>query len=267
MRRHLSPSQLDMIARCPQQWYRRYIAGEIAPPGIAMLKGTGMHAAAAVNGRQKIRSRRDLPIRELREIAAEEFATQTAGGYMLSIDEESRGVKVVLAEAKDQCASLAQAYGQCQAPEYQPVLVEEKFTLALPNVDMVGVIDMVDRKGIVVDWKTTSRAKSQADVWSSVQLTCYASAVAKLKGRLPLEVRLDCLVEKSKGIERAVVSAKRTPQHFAALSARINSVMNFIDRAGADPNAYPPADPGCWQCNSKWCGFARTCRFYCGDDK
>ncbi len=114
---HLSATQLEMYWRCPEQYRRRYIEHEVVPPGISALTGRAIHRGAETNFRQKIESHADLPAKDIVEAAVAGFDVDVLGGYMLSADEASRGVAIVLGEAKDQTAQLADVHAREQAPD------------------------------------------------------------------------------------------------------------------------------------------------------
>jgi len=259
---HLSASQLDMISKCPEQWRRRYIEGEIIPPGIAALKGKAVHKPAEVNFRQKIETHDDLPVEEFRGLAASAFEAELAGGYLLSSEEEGRGRAVVIGEAKDATVRMAAFHATDQAPDYQPELVEQQFRIVLPGShDLVGVIDMADEDRRVVDLKTSGKAKNQADADGSIQLTAYAAGYRVLTGEPPAELRLDTIVQthgKKAGTteKRDIVTTARGPADFSALAQRLNIVTRQIESG-----IFPPAPVGSWWCSAKWCGFHSTCRF------
>ena len=255
---HLSPSQLEMYCKCPEQYRRRYMEGEIIPPGIAALQGKGFHGGAEANMRQKIESHRDLKATEIQELAAVSFDEAAKGGYCLSAEEELRGAKAVLADAKDTTIVMAGAHAVQQAPDYQPVLVEEKIRIELPSAthDLLGIIDLADDKDRVTDFKTSGKRKSQADADSSVQLTTYHAAFKARMGRDPSEVRLDTMVKTKRNLERDVVSSTRQPKDFQALANRINVVSQSIQLG-----IFPPTTPGVWWCSGKFCGYYPTCPY------
>jgi hypothetical protein len=247
---HLSPSQLDMMSRCGEAYRRRYIEGERIPPGIAMLSGTGVHAGAEVNFRQKIDTRVDLPADDIVDAAVDGFDKGIAGGYEVGPEDESPDA------ARDQVADLARLYADEIAPEYQPRFVEQSVRIELPGShDMLGILDMADDAGRVVDLKTTGKSKSQAEADASPQLTFYAAAHKVLTGELASEVRLEVLV-KSKTPKRVLLASTRGPADFAALANRINVASSAI-AAGV----FLPADPNSWMCSPKWCGFHATCPY------
>lgn len=247
---YLSATQLNMYARCPEQYRRRYIEGERLPPGIAATRGTGLHQAAAANMRQKVQSHVDQPPTDIIDQAVAAYDAAIHGGVALTAEEVSEGVENVIGENRDLVADLALVHAKQQAPEYQPVLVEREIRLELPGPrDLLGVIDLADDQGRVVDWKTGKKAQSQTEADTSVQLTIYAAAHRAVSGSDPSEVRLDYLTTGSR-IKRGVVSSQRGPDDYAALAARFNAVS-----AAIDAGVFPPAMPGSWFCSARWCGF------------
>jgi len=254
---HLSPSQLESYARCPEAWRRRNIDKEIIPPAIVQLQGRGVHRGAAVNFTQKIESHADLPASDIVDASVAGFEAETAGGYLLSDEELAVGQKKTLAQAKDQTAALAELHATEAAPEYQPVLVEHPVRLNLPNSshDLYGILDLADDKRRVVDHKTVKRKPSQVDVDSLLQLTYYAAAHRVATGELPSELRIEALI-KTITPKRAVITTQRTREDFQALSNRINVVLKAI-AAGI----FPPATPGAWWCDARYCGYHPTCPY------
>lgn len=253
---YLSPTQLDMFTRCGEAYRRRYREGEVIPPGVALLKGSGFHDGAATNMRQKIESGVDLPAGDIVDAAVAAFEAGVHGGYVLDDAEAGRGAKVVLAEAKDSLVALAELHAAAQAPDYQPRLVEHKVRIVLPDAprDLLGIIDLADDRGRVTDFKTTSRRKSQAEADASVQLTTYAAAYAVATGAAPSEVRLDVLAQGKKETARQVLVSQRTEADYAALANRLNVVNRALDA-----DVFVPAAPGAWNCSPRWCGYWATC--------
>lgn len=254
-RKHLSATQLDMYCRCPESYRRRYIEGEVIPPGIALAKGKGLHAGAETNMRQKIASFEDLPASDIVDASVAAFEAEIAGGIALDSAEASIGASIVVAAAKDAVAEMAQVHADEQAPEYQPILVEETVRFELPGPrDLLGIIDLATDDGKVVDFKTARRKKKQGDADDSVQLSIYAAAYERKTGTPPDRVRLDVLVQGSKGITRQVLDSSRGAADMDALANRINVISSAIESG-----IFPPAPPGAWNCSRRWCGFFDSC--------
>lgn len=255
---HISPSQLESYCRCPEAYRRRYLDGQVIPPGIAQMKGTGFHRGAELNMRQKLESHRDLPTSDIVDCAIASFAENVKVGCELTADERSRGKDIVVGEAVDALRTMATVHAEKQAPEYQPVLIEEKVRIELPNAprDLLGIIDLADDKQRVVDFKTGGKKKTQNDADDSVQLTVYAAAYHARTGRPPSELRLDTVVQTKTKTFSQVVSTTRGEPDFSALANRINAVTKSIE-AGS----FPPATPQSWWCSDRYCGYHSTCPY------
>ena len=64
---------LGMFLRCAHQFERRYLRGEIIPPGIAARRGSATHQAARINHDQKLHSQEDLPLGDLQDAARDHY--------------------------------------------------------------------------------------------------------------------------------------------------------------------------------------------------
>lgn len=255
-RPHLSPSSIETFCRCPVQWRFRYLDGLIVPPGIAALKGKGLHAGAAHNMQQKIDSHQDLPVSQIVEAAVEGFDASLRDGYTLAAHEEGARDATVGA-ARDSVVQMALSHASEQAPDYQPVLVEKTIeVLTTGTHNLLGIVDLVDDQDRLVDFKTGGRKKPIGEVDSSVQLTAYSALHHVLTGRLPSEVRLDVLVEGRRGVDRQLLVGTRGPNDIIALENRIKAIELAID-AGV----FIPCSPGSWCCSPRWCGFFSQCEF------
>lgn len=254
---HISPSQINMIAMCPESYRRRYIEKEIIPPGIAMLRGRGLHTSAQTNMEQKLTSREDLPAADIVDCAVQSFDTEIAGGYSLNPEESSRGARVVIGEAKDDLARMAGVHASDQAPHYQPQYVEQKIRIQLDGPrDLLGIIDLADEAKRIIDFKTAKKKKSQSDADSSIQLTTYGIAYRAVTGHEPRSYILDTAVATKTKAYRSELYTHREPADLQALANRIDAVCRLIE-AGT----FPPCDPNHWKCSPAWCGYFSTCPF------
>lgn len=255
---HLSASQLDMACRCGEQYRRRYMEREIIAPGIAMLKGSAVHKGAETNFRQKIESHEDLPVNDIVDAAVASLDAAAHGEVSLTDDELSIGFKNVIGAATDSVRDMAKIHAEQQAPDYQPVMVEQAVRIELPDSprDYLGVLDLVDDQDRVIDLKTAKRKKSQNDADSSVQLTGYGATFKALNGRDPKELILDTIIQGKKETTRQTVSTTRSEADYAALAERINAV-----NASIAAGIFLPATPGAWNCSPRWCGYFTTCKF------
>ena len=259
---YLSVTQLEMAGMCMERYRRRYVEGQKLPPGIALVRGGAVHIAAEANMKQKISTGTDLKPGEVVEIADAAFDSRIAeGGLALNPDEASRGIKVVTGEARDTVARMARLHALTQAPEYTPKVVEETIRVNLPasSRDLLCVIDLVDDRNRIVDFKSTTKSPRPQDAAQSIQLSAYHLAWAVKSGQPPAELRMDFLVDSGTSQRRQVLHTTRTPDHINALAARFSAVNKSIE-AGT----FPPAAIGTWWCSPKWCGYWSTCPFVRG---
>jgi putative RecB family exonuclease len=253
-RPHLSASQLETFAKCPEQWRRRYIEKEKIPPRLAMLKGKAVHAGAEHNLRQKIETHEDRPATEIIDAAVANYEAAIAhDGYSLDAGQTKESVGVV----KDMVALMAAGHAMLQAPEYQPVAVEEHFRIPLPAIthDLIGVVDLITDKGEVVDLKTAAKPYNKDEVETSTQLTVYAAAKNPTGES---NVVLDVLIEPSarNPVRRQRIEASRNKSDLPILARRVAVVAQQIN-AGL----FPPAAVGSWWCSEGWCGYWKTCPY------
>lgn len=256
-RQHLSVSQINTFCRCGEQWRRRYVEGDIVPPNVSLLRGTGVHVGASTNYQQKIESGEDLPQADIVDAAVEGFkARRAAEGLSFTEEERQTGVRKVTGAAIDATARLAKLYADEEAPTVQPQFTEEKFCITLPgDYDLIGVIDVADVEDNVCDLKTSGKSPAKNAAATSLQLTVYAPGFKALTGRWPKEMRLSFLVD-NKEPKRIVQATNPTRDDIEMLVCRFNQMVQAI-KSGV----YTPATPDNWCCSEKWCGYWRTCKY------
>ncbi len=260
---HLSDSSIGTYLDCPVRWEFRYVKGIKSPPGLPLVRGLAGHAAAKANFEQKIASFNDLAPRELKEIASAEFDRHLQGDVSLSDEERSVGWKNVTGEAKDSLVDAVHVFAQQAAPEYQPVEggVEHGFRIELPGPrDLIGFIDLVHTGG-VVDFKFRGRRPRKGEAKKSLQLVTYAAAYCSEHGEFPAEIGIDTITVAKSKVSRELQTSVVTTQDVEQLAAVINQVQKAID-AGA----FPPAKADWWGCSTKYCGYARMCPYFRGDE-
>lgn len=253
-----SQSKLGMWERCGEQYRRRWMEGEVIPPGVAAVRGTAVHEAARVNFRQKRSTHEDLPAEEIVEAAVEKFRTESTGGLMLTEEEHARGLKTVVDEALDETARYAQAHAAEQAPDYQPVIVEDRVSIpsGIDGVQLQGTIDLADDQGRLVDFKTKGKTPAERDVHVSPQLTLYSALYQARTKEAPKAIRQDVLVGLKRGVERRVLETTRGPADYAALAERLGAM-----HASIQAGLFPPASPEHWACSPNYCGYYRSCKY------
>ncbi len=250
-------SHLNLFDECGVAYARRYIDGEIIPPGIAALRGSGVHGAAEVNHKQKKDSRRDLPRKELIDIAVATFeARKKQDGFRLTPEEMKIGVRPMIARTTEVVTALTGLYADKVAPKIQPAFTEERITIRVAKtVTMSGTLDVATVEGRVADFKTSTRARSQDDADRSLQLSQYGLLYRGLVGRFPAGFDLEQLIDAKKP-RHVPLRTTRTVDDYQALINRVN-VLIRSRQAGL----FAPASVGSWICSPKWCGYWDTCPY------
>lgn len=259
-RPHFSASQLDLAARCGVAFDFKYNQRLPTRNTLGQFRGKSVHHVAETNFRQKIETHKDLPLDDLKDLAAAKFDDLTnAGDYDLDRDERRKGTVRVLNEAKDAAVNLAGVFGRKIAPKYQPAMVEQPVTISLPGThDLVGIIDLIDEENWVTDFKTTARKLTPADADHSIQLTVYAAGFYVLTGEPPAGVRLHAMTTWARPTVTRLDSS-RSDEDFLVLANRVNALHTVIATS-----AYMPAPVGAWWCSKKYCPYWSQCPFVNG---
>lgn len=258
---YLSQTQLTMYERCGEQYRRRYIEKEKIPPGIGLVKGTGVHGGSKANFRQKIETRKDLPKKEIIDISVANFDKKlNKEGISLTREEETTGYKKVVGQARDAVVVLSALYSDCVAPKYQPQFVEEKQLLEVPEAshNLLIMLDVADIEGIIADVKTSKKKINQQAIDEDEQLTFYSLVYTAKTGKLPKAVRLERLIEK-KIPEYQMLESMRTMKDLRVIVNRINVMLN-----GLKKGSFIPCQSTAWWCDERYCGYAMTCPYYPG---
>ena len=255
---YLSHSQINMFSNCGEQYRRRYIEGEKIPPGVAALRGRGVHGASEINFRQKIETGADLPKADLVDAAVTAFReTQYREGVWLTEEERGQGADVVVGKAIDSTVRLTGLYADNVAPAVDPALVETRIRIELPEspYDMLGVVDVATKDHRIKDLKTAAKSKTQSDADSSLQLTWYGLSYQAATGHEVASVDLEVLVD-TKTPKHQRLATTRSRRDYEVLVQRVNATIRAI-QAGV----FPPANPGWWGCSPRFCGFFSSCRY------
>lgn len=247
MRDYLSFSQLSMYLRCPAQFMFRYEEGLILPPKSSMTKGKAVHKGQEINYKQKIESKEDLPLDDVKDAVATEF--ETAAEETEFKPDEDKG------KIKDESITLATLYHNEVAPKVQPQYVEEEvyFTIPDTSINLKGFIDVVQEGGIIRDTKTTAKSPSQETANKSMQLTAYSLAYRTLTGKNEGGLVLDYLIN-TKTPKVMQLETTRTDDDLK----RFISISKQVTKAIQSGIYYP--NPDNFMCSEMNCGYWSECQ-------
>jgi hypothetical protein len=252
----ITQSMLAMFSRCAHQFERRYLIGEIIPPGIAARRGSATHKAAQINHEQKLHTKADLPVSDLQDAARDHYVKQIKEEGVFIPRDQLLEKDRLLAGGLETAVRLTKLYRESLAPAIQPALVEEPLTIDTGlDLPLRGTIDVLTEDHWLPDLKTADKSKGPKDAACSLQLTFYAGLVAHQTGKWPEKVSLEVLVN-TKDPKLQSLPTTRGPEDWANLLLRIRLMLAQI-RAGL----FPPCDPGAWSCSPSWCGYFWTCKY------
>ncbi len=248
-------SEIDTFGKCGEMYRRRYIDGEIKPPGIAMVKGTAVHKGASTNFKQKIASKKDLSEREICAATSDAFdLTIIKEGVELTKEQKGEGKAKVLGEHKGKALCLASLYTTEIAPCYQPVAVEERCYMDLGRCTLHGQPDF-ETEHAVIDLKTASKRWGQVKADKSLQFTSYSLLYYNKLGWLP-DMRYEIMVENKVAPTVQTLDTVRGEADWAYLKARLENLLDSIEKGN-----YQPAGVSEWVCDPRWCGYYSTCKY------
>ena len=239
---HLSASSLNQYLRCPRQWWYRYILGLRIPPDGGLVVGKSVHYAAEEGMKGKILTGTDPEPEASATLAAEAVTEECATGEVRFEEGQTTGQLV------DKASRIATAWAEKAAPKSDPAEVETSFEKEIAGVKVIGRLDVVDKDGLVRDWKTSGRKPVAADVAASVQTEIYS------------HVRESGLVYHYLVDGKTGVAAHDVPVvgSQASLAARLATATVAEVASGISAEVFPRKRDG-WHCSPRWCGYFSRC--------
>lgn len=245
---YLSYSRLSTFLKCPKQYEFKYIKNIIAPPSGAMMQSRVWHETLETNYRQKIKTKKDLDIYEMVALYEKKFKEAFKEDVVLNgqsyDDLLTQGIKIT------------EIHHEFIAPHVQPVSIEQKFTVSLGDefpFNLLGIWDVIDEDGTIIDNKAYSKTPSQADVDSDLQLTLYALGYRLLNKKNEKGLRLDCVI-KNKKLKTIQLSTSRTIEQCRWMLKMIEGLVSAIETDIFYPN------PTGWHCSKQYCYYFDMCK-------
>lgn len=253
-------SMISMALKCQEQFRRRYIEGEIIPPGIAMGVGSAVHKANEVNLSQKTTSGVDLPPSVLHDAARDEYFHVFKNGLHLHRDQVA-SKNNLLNQGLNSVIGLTTLYHEQVAPEIdEPVSVEESFLVDIgADLPIGGRIDFATRDGSLFDLKTSGRswAPQAAETKYWLQPAMYTLSQMSSTPREPSGFTYYVLVNLKKEEKKLQTFILNVGD--SLLKRLLMIIANFCKMLKT--GVFMPADPSHWVCSEQYCGYYLTCKY------
>lgn len=258
-------SSLNMGLRCGEQFRRRYIEGEIIPPGIALLRGRATHKAAEENHRQKIESHTDLPISDLTDAARDTYVNKAKEQGVYVVKEDVSAKDRLLNDGLNDAIRCTEQYHKDIAPKIQPLAVEQflgpfEVSIELP-LPIAMMVDYLEPNDVIGDLKTAAKKWQKDRIKSEIQPIFYSLGYLLQFGKNP-KFRYDITIArrnkegKPTSTDSDTQEIEATNRDYAALHAKMFAFCEML-RLGS----FPPCNTNSWWCSPQYCGYWYTCKY------
>jgi len=236
----LSPSSANTYSGCGAKWYYRKIRRLPDPKTGALLLGSCVHDALGANFRQKVETKRDLPVSAVKALYRNAWET-------LAPETEFRDDEIP-GDLYAQGETLTLKYLNEAAPTVEPAAVELPVAGVIAGVPVRGYIDILDVRGKVIDIKTAARKPSEVSADYRVQVATYRALCPQASG----EVSVETLV-KTKTPQLVPLTYTVQPRDLVRIERLYPDVQRAI-RAGIFLT-----NRSSNSCSRKYCAFWRAC--------
>lgn len=257
-KRSLSISQLNMLSRCGEQYYQRYVKGRKVPPGISMIVGRSVDESVTENLGHKLKGEDLLPVEAVADFTAERFNQEwDKSEVSLTKEEMEKGIKIVKGESLDKSVRLASLHASDMAPAINPTHLQRKMEVELTGYpyDLIGYIDIQEGDKYIRDTKTSGKTPAANIADKDDQLTIYAMMAKAIDKAIPEQLCLDYLVD--------LKTPKATTFYTSRDESDFNPMLRRIEVASIalEKGVFVPARETDWWCDQRWCGYWNTCPY------
>lgn len=265
---HFSVSQLEMLSRCGEQYYQRYIKKNIKPPGVALVVGKSVDKGVSANMDNKKDKKALLPRDEVTDTTRDTFENEWKSGIKLTEDEAKEGMAKTKKNAAERSIKMSGLHYDRFAEHINPTHVQRKCQFRLKGIDItldgktmpvhfLGYVDIQEGNVAIRDTKTSQKLPNASAADESLQLTAYA-LFSRVLDEKPVDwVTLDYVVCTPKmNMNHKTLPSVRSDNDFRIILRRIENAIKVL-QAGT----FVPASQGAWQCSPNWCGYFASCPY------
>lgn len=241
---YLRPTGINVFLECSAKYFFHEIEELDSPNKSYLAFGTSIHKTLEVNYSQKVETKTDLSVDEVKQVFAESIESEFEKVDKNDFVDEKPGT------IKDQGIRLIEKYQKEIAPRIIPVAVEQRIKVKFKNYDygIAGTIDLYDIDSIVVDHKTTSKQINGLIPENyKRQLSGYA-ILEEATGRNVLGTRIDYFKRDSAEIKHLSVPIDK--DHFLSM---FQTIGDAIKKGVFVPNR------NSYLCSKRYCKYWQEC--------
>lgn len=236
----LSPSQIRTYLDCSARWWFKHGLLLPEPKTGSLALGLAVHGALEVNFRQKLETGQDLETAAAITLFQDCWREQQ-GETEFRDDEDPHA----LGRVGEQ---MIRKFMEEAAGSIQPAAVEMEVAGEINRVSIRGRVDLLDRDGRIVDFKTAARRPSCVSPDYAFQLATYSQITPGANG----EAQLDTLV-RTQTVQVIRMSYTVSEQDLLATRTLYPLVQEGIRSGLYYPNRQSLL------CGRKHCAFWRQC--------
>lgn len=251
MIKYISKTQLNMYARCPFQWYCRYIQGLKIPPNTSLLLGSCYDASANLAYSFKKEKGKEEKVSVLQDCFADVFDNEKPRVFF---DEGEKP-----GDLKDLGIKTVATFHKDLYPNVIPKEIQMKGSIKFSNVDyeLVTIVDLIDIEDEVIDNKTTKKRWSVGQEFKAFDPVIYSLWFENEFKKPPKEFRFDIAIMKAKP-EIQQVSVKVSEEEKQGFLKYTAYVVDSINKDSERGVFLPRYDS--FLCSKKKCGYWAMCQ-------
>lgn len=222
---YIRSSSIYTWVSCPEKFYFQNIEKVQVPNKPYLAFGTSIHKSLEYNFNQKILSKLDLALDEIKQYFSE------------TVDKEFEQVeeKDSLLTDKNKGMKLLELYHKNYASKIQPLYVEKHIEVDFNEFELglSGTIDLIDKDYVLIDYKTSSKPIKEITESYKIQVAgAYPFLMEALTEVKPSYIRIDFFIkDKLPYIKSMVVNDER--KYFLNIFSNVNKSVQsglFIPR-------------------------------------
>ncbi len=257
MIRSIHQSMINTWLRCGVQFERRYLLGDIIPPGVAARRGSAGHKGADLNARNMIEhDGQIMPLDSLQDAVRDEFVRLVKEEGVFIPQAQLSEKNAILNDNLNQAVTAMEKYHSDVAPIIKPVaselMVQAYIGLDLP---IAGTIDLAEDRRIR-DLKIRGKASNSEAAATDIQPSFYYELYRAHFGFYPDEFVYDEIIPLKTKTNYNPIPTTRDKASMARWRLYLEAFLRDLN-AGI----FRPADPGHFLCSKLWCGYYQTCPY------